>query len=414
MTALSPEATTDLVADIEAAAAAYAAARPGERPGRQPVHTVYVPADRVDTATVRAFGFHARRLLDAHAPDAASLAHATGLRADLADVVRARVVAKLASEPVEDLRIDFEDGYGTRSDDAEDIDTIRAAKVVANLHAGDGAPPFCGVRIKSFADGAHHRAIRTLDLFLSTLLDNAGGLPDGFVITFPKVVAIAHVAAFVTLLERLEDALGLAERSLVFEVQVETTMSIIDGDGRVALPAIVDASDGRIVGAHFGVFDYTAACGLSGRQQRLDHPSCDFARHVMQVSLAGTPVRLSDGATNQVPTDDSTAAVTSLWQHHAELVWRSLVHGFYQGWDMHPAHLVSRYAAVFGFHRGHLDDTTRRLAAWSSSAAGTPGVLDEPATIRALLTSLRRSIDCGAIDEATALSAARIDRTALS
>jgi citrate lyase beta subunit len=414
MTVLPPESTADLVAGIEATAAAYSAARPGERPGRQPVHTVYVPADRVDTATVRAFGFHARRLLDAHAPDAASLAHATGLRADLADAVRARVVAKLASEPVEDLRIDFEDGYGTRSDDAEDIDTIRAAKVVASLYAGDGAPPFCGVRIKSFADGAHRRAIRTLDLFLSTLLENAGDLPGGFVITFPKIVATAHVAAFVTLLARLEDALGLPEGSLVFEVQVETTMSIIDGDGRVALPAIVDAGDGRIVGAHFGVFDYTAACGLSGRQQRLDHPSCDFARHVMQVSLAGTPVRLSDGATNQVPADDSTAAVTSLWRHHTELVWRSLARGFYQGWDMHPAHLVSRYAAVFGFHRGHLDDTTRRLAAWSSRAAGTPGVLDEPATIRALLTSLRRAIDCGAIDEATALSAARIDRAALS
>jgi hypothetical protein len=134
----------------------------------------------------------------------------------------------------------------------------------------------------------------------------------------------------------------------------------------------------------------------------------------MQVSLAGTPVRLSDGATNQVPADDSTAAVTSLWRHHADLVWRSLARGFYQGWDMHPAHLVSRYAAVFGFHRGHLDDTTRRLAAWSSHTSGAPGVLDEPATIRALLTSLRRAIDCGAIDEATALSAARIDRTALS
>jgi hypothetical protein len=216
------------------------------------------------------------------------------------------------------------------------------------------------------------------------------------------------------LLARLEDALGLPERSLVFEVQVETTMSIIDGDGRIALPAIVDAGEGRIVGAHFGVFDYTAACGLSSRQQRLDHPSCDFARHVMQVSLAGTPVRLSDGATNQVPADDSTAAVTSLWRHHAELVWRSLARGFNQGWDMHPAHLVSRYAAVFSFHRDHLDDTTRRLAAWSSQAAGTPGVLDEPATIRALLTSLRSAIDCGAIDEATALSAARIDRAALS
>jgi citrate lyase beta subunit len=408
---LPAEATEDLVAGIEEAAAA--ATFPGDRPGRQPVHTVYVPADRFDTTTVRGFGREATRLLDAHAPDGAALAHATVLRADVADAVRARVAAKLDAEPVEDLRIDFEDGYGARDDDVEDADATRTARAIAHLRSDDAAPPFCGLRIKSFADGRHRRAIRTLDVFLGALLDSIGRLPDGFVITFPKIIAAAHVAAFATLLARLEQALGLPDRALLFEVQVETTESIFDRDGRVALPDIVAAGEGRIVGAHFGVYDYTAACGLSGRAQRLDHPACDFARHVMQVSLAGTGVRLSDGATNQVPADDSTAAVTGVWRHHADLVRRSMVRGFYQGWDMHPAHLVSRFAAVFAFHRAHLDDTTRRLAAWSTAGTGDTGVLDEPATIRGLLTALRRAIDCGAIDEVTALSAARIDRAAL-
>jgi hypothetical protein len=124
-------------------------------------------------------------------------------------------------------------------------------------------------------------------------------------------------------------------------------------------------------------------------------------------------VQLSDGATNRVPADDSAAAVTAVWQHHADLVRRSLAHGFYQGWDMHPAHLVSRFAAVFAFHRDHLEETTRRLATQASTTSKGGSVLEEPATIQALLTSLRRAIDCGAIDEATALSAARLDQAAL-
>jgi citrate lyase beta subunit len=411
-TVLSTESTADLVADIEATAATYRASRPGDPTRRQPVHTVYVPADRFDTATVRWFGREARRLLDAHAPDAAALIDAIGIPANVADSVRARVVAKLAAEPVEDLRIDFEDGYGRRDDDVEDADAARTARAIAHLLSNSAAPPFCGLRIKSFADGEHPRAIRTLDVFLGTLLDAAGTLPEGLLITFPKVVAPAHVANFATLLERLERALGLPERSLVFEVQVETTASIIDRDGRVALPGIAEAAAGRIVGAHFGVFDYTAACGLTGHQQRMDHPACDFARHVMQVSLAGTGIQLSDGATNRVPANDDTAAVTAVWRHHADLVRRSLTHGFYQGWDMHPAHLVSRFAAVFAFHRDHLEETTHRLANRASTSKGG-SVLEEPATIQALLTSLRRAIDCGAIDETTALSAARLDQTAL-
>lgn len=407
-TTLAAGATADLGGDIAAVAREHHAARPGDRPGRQPVHTVYVPADRVGAGTVGELGTRALRLLARHAPDAGALAPATGVAPELAAQVRERLAAKLAGEPVEDLRIDFEDGYGTPDDRTEDGDAERTARAVAEMIADGTAPPFLGLRVKSFADGAHERAIRTLDGFVSTLLDAVGTLPDGFVVTFPKVVAAAHVAAFATVLERLEQALGLPDRALVFEVQVETPASIIDRGGRVALPGFVDAAAGRMVGAHFGVFDYTAACGLPASEQRPDHPACDAARHVMQVSLAGTGVRLSDGSTNRVPAGDGTAAVTAVWRHHAALVRRSLAHGFFQGWDLHPAHLVSRFAAVYAFHLEHLDDTTGRLAA-RAGADGGGGVLDEPATVRALRGSLRRAIDCGAIDEDRARTAARID-----
>jgi hypothetical protein len=430
-TSLAAGATDDLVAVVEAARHVHRhRRRRGAWHGRQPVHTVYVPADRLDRHTVSSWGREAARLLATHAPTADDLAGACGVDAAIAAQVRERVAVKLADEPVEDLRIDFEDGYGTRDDDTEDADAVRAAAVAA----GDDAPAFVGLRVKSFADGGHRRAIRTLDGFVTRLLDATGGtVPDGFVVTFPKVIAVAHVEAFAEVLGRLERALGLAERRLAFEIQIETVESVIGHAGRVTLPALVDA--------HFGVFDYTAACGLPADQQRLDHPACDFARHIMQVTLAGTGVRLSDGSTNRTPADDTTAAVRAVWGRHAALVRHSLTHGFPQGWDMHPSHLA------------HLDDTIARLAAWSEAARddavldrGVPEggageathdgsvresgarnaatvveggardaatVVDEPATIRALLTSLQRAVDCGAVEAATAWAAAGIDPATL-
>ena len=411
-TTLGPGTTDDLVAVVEATLDAHAARRRrGAWSGRQPVHTVYVPADRVDWGTVAAWGREAIRLLDTHAADPADLAGAVGIDPGRAGQVRERVTAKLSTEPVEDLRIDFEDGYGVRDDADEDADAARAAGIAA----AQDAPAFVGLRVKSFADGHHRRAMRTLDGFVTGVLDATGGtLPDGLVVTFPKVIAVAHVEAFAGMLERLEQALGLPERRLVFEIQIETVDSVIGHAGRVTLPALVDASGGRLVGAHFGVFDYTAACGLPGDQQRLDHPACDFARHVMQVTLAGTGVRLSDGSTNRAPSDDARDAVHAVWAHHAGLVRHSLAHGFYQGWDMHPSHLVSRFATVHAFHLSHLDDTIARLAAWSAmrdstAGGGDGGVVDEPATIRALLASLRRAVDCGAIDAQTAYAAGGLD-----
>lgn len=409
----------DLVAVIEAALDTHAdrLRRDPWRGKRQPAHTVYVPADVVAGDTVTRWGDEALRLLDTHAPTGDDIAAIFGVEPSAAAEVRARVAAKLSVEPIEDLRIDFEDGYGIRDDSEEDRDAQRAAR----LAGGRGMPAFVGLRVKSFADGGHRRAIRTLDGFVTALLDAGDGdVPEGFVITFPKVLAAAHVEVFATLLERLEQALGLPERRLVFEIQIETTESVIDHAGRVTMPALISAAGGRLVGVHFGVFDYTAACGLPPDAQRLDHAACDFARHVMQVTTAGTGIRLSDGSTNRVPADDTDDAVHAVWRGHAALVRHSLAHGYYQGWDMHPAHLVSRFAVLHAFHLAHYDDTVARLAAWARSGDDRPhddgpsgDVQDEPATIAALLGSLRRAIDCGAVDEEQALAAAAIDRSTL-
>ncbi|MEV4318423.1 aldolase [Actinocrispum sp. NPDC049592] len=367
-----------------------AARFPGGRGGRQPVHTCYVPADKVGPHTPSDWGEQALAALAEHG-------------FDLGHDLKERVKAKLRTEPVEDLRIDFEDGYGAPS--TEDADAARAAGHLARWHAEGIAPFSSGLRIKSFDTPALlERGLRTLDIFLATL----GDLPPGFVITFPKVTAAEQVSVFAELLDVLEERLGWPSGSLKFEIQVETTQSIVDVDGRLAIPRFIAAGGSRVTGLHFGTYDYTAACGLGAGQQRLDHHACDFARHVMQVSAAGTGVRLSDGSSNVLPVGD-TSSVLRAWQVHYGLVRRSLEHGFFQGWDMHPAQLVTRYAAVYAYYRESLAGDAQRLAAYATRAEG--GILDEPATAQALSASLLRAVDCGAAtaEEVTQATGLQLD-----
>ena len=393
----------DLSKRVLAAAAEHDKHFPDPPPGRQPVHTVYVPADRYAPSTPMDFGAEALRLLGNHTPGVGSFGAAFGIPPDLAGTVRERVIAKLGSEPIEDMRIDFEDGYGFRPDAEEDAHVAQVVEAVAAAYESKSLPNFWGLRVKSFTDGGHERSMRTLDGFLTSLRDRLGRLPGGFVITFPKVVMPEQVSIFVDYLSRLESALGLPGGILRFEVQIETTEAIVNHRGELGLRPIVAAADGRLAAAHFGVFDYTATLGLPPEEQRLDHPACDFARHVMQVSLARTGVQLSDGSTNAVPRSDSAEDVSGVWATHAAHIRHSLSHGFRQGWDLHPAHLPSRYAVVYAYHLTGVEDVIARVRAWREHAQGQPGqsgVLDEPATIRALSARLRQAVDCGALDPA--------------
>lgn len=390
---------TDLVERIEKARAEHDTYYPGAPSVRQPVHTVYVPADHVHADICAKYGERARQLLDEHAPTGVAFDRAMGFDdVELSAVVRDRVADKLLREPIEDVRIDFEDAYGDRDDAEEDRDVARAVDAISEARRRGLLPPFFGLRVKSYADGEHERSIRTLDLFLSSLLERCGGrLPEGFVITFPKIVMPDHVAAFAELLSRLEDDLGLPEGVLRFEIQIETTESIVNHRGEVGLRALLEAAGTRLSGAHFGVYDFTASCGLGPEDQRLTHPVCDFARGVMQVVFAGTGVLLSDGSTNVVPAGAGTAALHSAWRTHAAHVEHSLRHGYYQGWDRHPAQLPSRFAAVYAFHLRQLEEITQRVRSWFRRGDGREGVLDEASTVEAMLNQLRRAVDCGAV-----------------
>ncbi|MGV9303198.1 DUF6986 family protein [Nonomuraea sp. NPDC003727] len=357
---------------------------PAPKPGWQPVHTVYVPADLFSSSTPSSWGGQALDLMKDHLPDAAAMAEVFGLPPALAADVHARVAAKLAAEPVEDLRVDFEDGYGVRPG-AEDGDAVAAAAALARLHAEGGLPRRWGLRVKSFADGDPDRSIRTLELFLVELLDRAGELPPGFTVTFPKVLMEEYLRQFAQVLAALESELGLAA-PLRFEIQVEAPQTVL-----FLRSDLAESLGGRLAAAHFGVFDYTAALGLPPHEQRLDHPACDHARHVMQTAFAGTGVELSDGSLAASPASAATADVHALWRRHAALVRHSLAHGYYQGWDMHPSHLVSRFATVHAFHLAHYDAYAARVRAWEERSAAGGGVMDEPATIKTLVAALHRA-----------------------
>ncbi|MEX2971532.1 aldolase/citrate lyase family protein [Streptomyces sp. C184] len=376
---------------------------PGDPGTRQPVHTVYVPGDVFAAGTVRAWGDQALAALDEHAPDAAALAAVLGLPDALAAEVYDRVRAKLIREPVEDLRIDFEDGYGPRPDAEEDEAAARAAALVAAAYrggtsrpeAGGGtAAPYMGIRMKCMEAAVRDRGIRTLDIFLTGLM-RAGGLPDGLLLTLPKVTYAEQVTAMVRLLEAFEKAHGLESGRIGFEIQIETTQSILGADGRATVARMIEAAEGRATSLHYGTFDYSASCGVSAAHQSLDHPVADHAKAVMQVAAAGTGVRLSDGSTNVLPVGP-TERVHDAWRLHHGLVRRSLARAYYQGWDMHPGHLPTRYAAVYAFYREGLEQAAARLAAYVAKAGGD--VMDEPATAKALSGYLLRGLDCGAVD----------------
>ncbi|WP_374457253.1 aldolase [Nocardioides sp.] len=394
--------TAELDEQLGAADADLARHYPGARPGRQPVHTVYVPADRFHAGLARDYGETGLRATEEHQ---AALLDLLGGDQDLL----ARVRAKLGSEPVEDLRIDLEDGYGTRADEDEDHDAVRAADQLREAIADGTAPAGTGIRFKSFEAPTRRRGVRTLALFLERLARD-GSLPPGFVVTLPKVTAVEQVEALVHAAARLEAALGLGERALSFEIQVETPQSILGPDGTALVARMVHASDGRCTGLHYGTYDYSAYCGIAAAQQSLEHPVADHAKAVMQAAAAGTGVRLSDGSTNVLPVGGPDE-VRAAWANHLRLVRRSLERGYYQGWDLHPAQLPTRFAATFAFYREGWAAAAGRLRTYVERRES--GVLDEPATARALADFLLRGLDCGALTAAEVNEATGLDTRAL-
>jgi citrate lyase beta subunit len=391
---------------------------PGERPDRQPVHTVYGGAHLFASTTPGRLGELASAALDRWLPDPDHLVEVLGIHPSLSEKVHNQIQEKLSREAVEDFRLDFEDGYGHRPDDEEDGHARSSAGEVATGLAAGSLPPFIGIRIKSLSGELQRRALRTIDIFVTSLGETSSRLPEGFAVTLPKIQGVEQVAVLVEALTQLEEELGLAP--IPIELMVETPQTVIDRDGTNGLRKFVEAGDGRVRGAHFGTYDYTASMNITAAYQTMTHPACDFARHVLQVSLAGSGVWLSDGATNVMPvpihrgdklTDGENAenerTVHEAMRLHYDHIRHSLSHAYYQGWDLHPAQLPTRYAAVYAFFLEGLDRAGERLSNFVESAAKATlvgEVFDDAATGQGLLNFFLRAINCGAISEEEAIS----------
>ncbi|HVT02005.1 MAG TPA: phosphoenolpyruvate kinase [Thermoanaerobaculia bacterium] len=452
---LHGESIAGSIAPLEQALESFAKRFPGDAPDRQPVHTVYGGAHLFKSDTTGKLGALALRALREYAPDPFIFARAIGLTgaeslpeglaetermlkslepdsmsvravnepAWLAHTIYTRVLEKLQREAVEDFRIDFEDGYGNRPDDEEDGHAASAAREVAVGMKNGTLPPFIGIRIKPFSQELLRRSIRTMDIFLTTVVQDSGGkLPSSFVVTLPKIQLPEQVTLLADLFDQMEPRLGLPAGSLKLEFMIETTQSIVNARGGSNLPLFLEAARGRAKAAHFGTYDYTASCNITAAHQRMDHPMCDFARNMMQVAYAGTGLWLSDGATNIMPlaphrpsaerplTPDqlreNRLTVHRAWRLHVDHIRHSLINAYYQGWDLNPAQLPTRYAAVYAFFIEGLHAATERLRNFIEKAGQATligDVFDDAATGQGLLNYFIRGVNCGAITEEEAL-----------
>ena len=420
---------------------------PGDKPDRQPVHTVYGGANLFKSDTCVKMGEVALKSLQTYSPDFVTLAKVLKMQghdelrddekkieklvkklgkmseADrkqhplwLSYTVYKKIIEKLKTEAVEDFRIDFEDGFGNRPDEEEDATAVNAANELAEGMNNKTISPFIGIRIKPFTEDLKNRGTRTLDIFLTGLLEKTSGrIPDNFIVMLPKVTIPEQVTTLIRLFEIIEKKNNLAPGTLKMETMVEATQIIMDDEGKNPLMKIIRAGEGRLIAAHFGTYDYTASCGITARYQTMAHPVCDFAHHMTKVALGGTGIFLSDGATNVIPVaphkgDNLTAKQLKENRQSVHNAWRigynhsihSLINGFYQGWDLNPAQLPMRYAATYNFFLSSIDDATHRLKTFVERAAIstlTGDIFDDAATGQGLLNFFLKAMNCGAISE---------------
>ncbi|MES2431212.1 MAG: phosphoenolpyruvate kinase [Bacteroidota bacterium] len=441
-----------LLAELQKANLAFQKVYQGDRPDRQPVHTIYGGANLFKSDTTDKIGEIALRNLQTYAPNFVVLAkvlkldgfeHLPESLEDIADLTKRldamteaqrkkehawlsysvynKIVAKLKREGVEDFRIDFEDGFGNRPDDEEDATAVNAANELAKGMADKTISPFIGIRIKPFTEDLKLRGVRTLDIFLTTLLEKTKGkLPENFVVMLPKVTITQQVTTLIRLFEIIEKKHGLSPNTLKMETMVEATQIVMDEDGKNPLMKIVRASEGRLIAAHFGTYDYTASCGITAKYQTMAHSVCDFAHHVTKVALGSTGIWLSDGATNVMPIgphrgddlsfdqlNENREAVHKGWRIAYGHTMHSLINGMYQGWDLNPAQVPMRYAATYNFFLSSIEDATNRLKIFVERAAIstlTGDIFDDAATGQGLLNFFLKAMNCGAIteEEATA------------
>lgn len=401
---------------------------PGNLTG-QPLHTVYGGAHLFSSDTPSKLSRLAQNAFETYLPDGEAVSSVFKISTRLAEKTHQKIFEKLKNSAVDDLRVDFEDGYGSRPEREEDGHAISAAAATAKAQAENALPHYFGIRVKSLAGEARGRSLRTLDLYLTALADSGGRLPKNFAVTLPKVTDPLQASVLADALSELEGRLGFEQNSVKIELMIETRRSLVAEDGRFALPELVKACGGRCRGLHFGAWDFLAEFGITAELQHLLHPLCDTARQIMQLS-APNGIWLSDGATNIMPigphrgddlTDEQLSenrrVVHDAWRLHFRHCRAALENGIYQGWDLHPAQIPARLAAIYSFFLENIEETGERLRRFVDKAAQATlagDVFDDEATGQGMLNHFVRAVNFGALTQAEAEALTGISMQLLS
>ena len=422
---LPPDRVTEWLGRIAASDGATADAPAFER---TPLHVVYGGAHRFTADVSKKLGRIALDSLTVYAPDAATFASAIGIEPPHADSVYERVVNKLKAEPIEDYRVDFEDGYGARADDEEDRHAHATGVELAKGVDNGTLPPSIGIRIKRLGSATAARGLRTLERVLGAY--DTAAPPSRFVVTLPKVSRLTEVAVAAEALSAIEAAHGWPEATVGLEVMIEDPRLWFDDTGAFALLRLGEASAGRLTAVHLGPYDYTASVGVAGAAQSLFHPVLDVARHLMQIAFVGSAVRLGDGPTMLMPIpphrgsaltetqqQQNRTTMHRAWRSHADAVRASRQRGFDLGWDLHPAQIPARLGAVYADYISELPDVATRLTNFVDAAGRATrvgAVFDDAATGQGLVNFCLRAMATGAVTEAEVIEATGLNHALLS
>lgn len=387
---------------------------------QQPVHVVYGGAHMFQAGTIEKLNRLALRSFDDLVTDGLSLNELLGesWEASFAHDIYQRVHSKLQNHAVEDYRIDFEDGYGARDDVEEDrhasqsavalVEALRAKKIWSKI----------GIRIKPLSVVTMKRSIKTLLHFVETFCASGGRESPlhQLVITLPKVTSPDQVRALVEILEQLESQYKLPANFFVVELLIETPQAVLAADGRIPLPALIEAARGRCASLHFGLYDFTSSLGIGSAGQAIDHVACDFARMWMQISASLAPgVGISDGIINILPlpkhrgenlTDiqqvENKKILTEAWRYNYQKMMRSLDLGFYQGWDLHPAQVPIRHVANHVYVLREMPNAIKRMLGFlgqSAQASRVGALFDDRASVLGLLNFADRGMLSGILSD---------------
>jgi citrate lyase beta subunit len=381
----------------------------------QPSGTLYGGAQRFKVGALAKLGDHVQSFFQRHVDSDDAFVACFGVpTATSVATLRERLRASLQRAPLEDVRVDFEDGYGPHGDDEEDAHARLVGEALAEKRT-TGWPQRVGVRVRALESGTAKRALRTLTIVVDTMVA-AGWRPgrEPFRVTLPKVTHLQELAMAARALERLEADHELPERSFVVEAMVETPEALLDREGRVPLVLWPGMARGRLGALHFGAFDYLSSLGVPARSQSLDHPACLHARASLALGAARAGIEVSDGTFLEIPVgphreaiagsieeQENQEIVARALRHHAERVRRQLAEGYAQGWDLHPGQVVSRRAALLTAYVEGRDDVLRRMDGFLSAgarAARSGTAFDDAASARSLLATLRRGIRLGLDD----------------